>query len=98
MRIRRHGPGFQKKALFVFLGLLFVFLTSCSTSKDYQTLMKKVTTSDNSFTAGYMDGCDSGLSAQPEMVGHMYFQDMIRYKSDKSYSAGWDNGYKKCSR
>ena len=59
--------------------------------------MKKVTKSDNSFTAGYMDGCDSGLSENPQ-TDRMYFQDMIRYKSDKGYSAGWDNGLKKCSR
>ena len=60
--------------------------------------MKKVKKTDNSFTAGYMDGCESGLSENPEMADRMYFQDMIRYKSDKGYSAGWDNGLKKCSR
>ena len=89
---------YQKIALCFILSFIIVFLTSCSAPKDYQSLMKKGTTSDNSFTAGYMDGCESGLSTKPEMTDRMYFQDMIRYKSDKGYSAGWDSGLKKCSR
>jgi hypothetical protein len=60
--------------------------------------MKQVTTRDNSFNAGYIDGCDSGLSTDKEITGRMYFQDMIRYKSDADYASGWDTGYKKCSR
>ncbi len=91
-------PGLQKMTLCIILVLLSAYLISCTTRKDYQSLMKKVTTSDNSFAAGYMDGCDSGLSAKPEMAGRMYFQDMNRYKSDKGYAAGWDSGHKKCSR
>ena len=89
---------YQKIALCFILSFIIVFLTSCSAPKDYQSLMKKGTTSDNSFTAGYMDGCESGLSTKPEMTDRMYFQDMIRYKSDKGFSAGWDSGLKKCSR
>jgi len=98
MRTGKHLNRHQKISLCFVLSLIIVLLTSCSAPKDYQSLMKKVTTSDNSFTAGYLDGCDSGLSENPEMTDRMYFQDMIRYKSDKGYSAGWDNGLKKCSR
>ena len=90
--------GVLKTVLYFFLCLLFVLLTACATPKDYQSLMKKVTTSDNSYAAGYIDGCDSGLSTRPDTADRMYFQDMIRYSSDKSYAAGWDSGHKKCSR
>lgn len=77
---------------------LLIILASCAIRKDYQSLMKQVTARDNSFNAGFIDGCDSGLSTNEEIEGRMYFQDMIRYKSDSDYASGWDSGYNKCSR
>ena len=98
METNRNFAGPRKIAFWFFLFFLFTLLTGCATPNDHQSLMKKNTTLDNSLAAGYLDGCDSGLSTKPEMSGRMYFQDMIRYESDKSYATGWDSGYKKCSR
>ena len=98
METNRNFAGPCKIAFWFFLSLLSILPAGCATSTDYQSLMKNNATSDNSMAAGYIDGCDSGLSTNPDMSGRMYFQDMIRYNSDKSYATGWDKGLKKCSR
>ena len=78
--------------------LAALILTACAARKDFQSLMKKVSSDDNSFAAGYLDGCDSGLSTDPEFAGRIYFQDILRYTKDESYAAGWESGYEGCSR
>ncbi len=98
MRSRTPTQSILKVVFYFCLCFLFVLLTACATPKDFQSLMKKVTVSDNSYAAGYIDGCDSGLSTGTDTADRMYFQDMIRYSADSGYAAGWDSGYTNCFR
>ncbi len=98
MQTSRMKQKLIKTTLYFSICPLLILLTACATPKDFQSLMKKNPTSDNNYTAGYLDGCDSGLSTRPETADRLFFQDIIRYNADPKYAAGWESGYKICSR
>lgn len=46
---------------------------------------------------GYVDGCESGYHAA-EVPYHFFNRDPKRFKSDRLYSDGWNDGFKYCKK
>ena len=86
----------MKRYMCFFLSLLLSgLLVSCGGGKGFQDVMKEVDQQSTDLSAGFIDGCDSGMSTDPDQ-GRLYYKDLNRYETDPEYQTGWDEGFEKC--
>ncbi|WP_457593637.1 hypothetical protein [Hydrogenimonas sp.] len=78
--------GFSKGVVFT---LLFILFAGCASEQSY--LAKH----SPAFVQGYKEGCKNAQ----ERVADSFVEkknDTARYKEDREYAKGWDDGYERC--
>lgn len=78
---------FRATTLFTLLACLPIGTTPASAASSAQS---------PAYTAGYKDGCESGIASQSVVSGR-YKKDTQRFATDRQYADGWTNGYEKCA-
>lgn len=79
--------------------LLAALLAACATADE---LVRQQTEAHGSargpdYAKGYSDGCMSGYARSSIMVKAAYTRDEARFRQDRDYAAGWDDGRLACN-
>jgi hypothetical protein len=82
---------------FIILFLIFQLLACATQQLNWYRGELKEKGRPPDYIDGYVDGCDSGYHAAG-VPYNLFSQDRERFKSDRLYSDGWNDGFTNCKK